>query len=70
MKPFRWNGEKDTWLKESRGIGFDEIKDAIENNQLVAIETKKNPRYAHQKIYPDRKLRKKYQKRRNNEKNI
>jgi uncharacterized DUF497 family protein len=94
MKSFRWNEEKNEWLKEVRGISFDDIVDAIEQNNLVAIEQKSNHRYVHQRIlvvkwnkyiycvpyveekeyfflktiYPDRKLTKKYLKRRMHEK--
>lgn len=35
MERFNWNQEKNTQLKEQRGISFEEIVFAIENNGLL-----------------------------------
>ncbi len=37
MKRFEWNEEKNEWLKEKRGISFDEVVDAVENNYVLDV---------------------------------
>ncbi|MCE5280742.1 MAG: BrnT family toxin [Deltaproteobacteria bacterium] len=37
MKPFRWNHEKNQWLKAERGISFEEIVLSIEAGGLLDI---------------------------------
>lgn len=52
MKPHRWNEEKNSWLKEVRGIGFEEVVSAIEQGNL--LDTTDHPnieRYPNQQIY-------------------
>lgn len=51
MKRFEWDPEKSKKLKASRGVGFDEIKEAIDAGGL--LDTIPNPnklKYSHQKI--------------------
>ena len=35
MKNFEWNKEKNKWLKENRGISFEEIVFCLENGGLL-----------------------------------
>ncbi|MBI2641695.1 toxin [Candidatus Roizmanbacteria bacterium] len=52
MKPYRFNKEKDTVLKNQRGVGFDQIIKAITNKQVLKIiEHPNKKRYPNQKIY-------------------
>ena len=49
---FSWDKEKNTLLKESRGIGFEEIVEAIANQKLLDVYDHPNEeRYPNQKIY-------------------
>lgn len=49
---FVFDPEKNTWLKENRGIGFDEVICLIESGGLIdIIEHKNRIRFGHQKIY-------------------
>ena len=43
----QWNEEKNTHLKETRGICFENVIEAITNNQYV-MTPHPNPRYVHQ----------------------
>ena len=50
---FDWNEEKNTQLKEERGISFEEIIIAINDNKIIEIlQNPKNEKYPHQKMYP------------------
>lgn len=52
MKPFDWNEQKNTSLKTDRGIGFENIVDAINDGHLLT--TLKHPnskKYPRQKVY-------------------
>ncbi len=52
MKPFDWNVHKSILLRSSRGIGFEEVVNAInEGHILVVIEHPNNQKYPNQKIY-------------------
>ena len=52
MLKYSWNEEKNKLLKETRGIGFEQIVEAINNNQVLAKLEHTNPRkYKNQKIY-------------------
>ena len=42
MKPFRWNHEKNEWLKAERNISFEEIVLAIETDGLLDIVVHSN----------------------------
>ena len=49
---FDWNEEKNTQLKEERGISFEEIIIAINDNKIIEIlQNPKNEKYPHQKMY-------------------
>ncbi len=37
-----WKPEKNEWLKEERGLSFEEIEEAIVHGHLVAVLTNKN----------------------------
>ena len=51
MKPFRWNAEKSTLLKEERGVSFESIVVAIEAGGLLDILAHPNPsKYPNQKL--------------------
>lgn len=44
--------EKNQWLLKERGISFEEIISAIENNQILdVIEHPNQDKYPHQKMY-------------------
>lgn len=48
MKPYDWSAEKNEWLKEERGISFEDILTAINDNHF--LKTIKHP---NQKKYPN-----------------
>lgn len=51
MKLFEWNEEKNKKLKEERGIGFEDVKTAIEEGKVKSIETHPNKvKYPNQKM--------------------
>jgi len=52
MKKIRFSEEKDTWLREKRGLGFREISKAIIEGKLFKVieHTNKN-KYKNQKIF-------------------
>ncbi len=35
-KPFRWDSEKNAWLRRTRGFDFEDIVEAIDSGQLLA----------------------------------
>jgi len=52
MKPFDWNRQKSTILRSSRGIGFEEVVNAINEGHILAvIEHPNKQKYPNQKIY-------------------
>ncbi|MCX6154125.1 MAG: DUF4258 domain-containing protein [Candidatus Kapabacteria bacterium] len=51
MKVFRWNEEKNNFLKKERNISFEQITKAITKNCL--IETKDHP---NQQKYPNQRI--------------
>jgi predicted DNA binding CopG/RHH family protein len=52
MKSIEWSKEKDAWLKETRGIGFQNAADIIRNNKLVDVINNPNQKkYPLQRIY-------------------
>jgi len=52
MKPFEWSDEKNRWLKQERGVGFEEVVFAILEGKLVDIVEHSNPdKYPNQRIY-------------------
>ncbi|MCF8359335.1 MAG: hypothetical protein K9H26_11280 [Prolixibacteraceae bacterium] len=48
MKSFKWNQEKNEWLKINRKIGFEDIVLMISEGFLIDIV--ENPRYLNQQI--------------------
>jgi hypothetical protein len=52
MKPFDWNSQKNVLLKVSRGIGFEDVVNAITDGRLLDTLQHPNPKkYANQKVY-------------------
>ena len=51
MKPFRWDHEKNAWLKIERGISFEEIVLAIEADGV--LDVLRHPNY---KKYPNQQI--------------
>ncbi len=52
MLAFRWSEEKNTLLKRTRGIGFEEVVAAIDQGYLLDLREHPNKeQYAHQKVY-------------------
>ena len=47
----RWDNEKNIRLKKTRGIGFEEIVEAIEDNLLDDMRHPNAERYPHQRIF-------------------
>ena len=52
MKPFDWNWQKSLMLRSSRGIGFEEVVNAINEGYVLAVIKHPNSqKYRNQKIY-------------------
>ncbi|MBX7235193.1 MAG: hypothetical protein K1X65_12445 [Caldilineales bacterium] len=52
MKYFAWNAEKNEWLKQTRGIAFEEVVFHIENGDLLDVVVHSNPeKYPNQQIF-------------------
>ena len=51
MKPYEWNQEKNNWLKDKRGVSFEDAVTAIQNENLLAII----PHYK-KELYPKQKI--------------
>ncbi len=52
MKPFDWNYQKNVLLKVSRGVGFEDVVNAINDGHLLDIlEHPNGKKYSHQKVY-------------------
>lgn len=52
MKYFDWNPEKNTRLKQERGMGFEEILIAIEEGEILDIvENPNKNKYPNQKLF-------------------
>ncbi len=52
MKPFAWNEEKNDWLKQERGISFEDVMVAINEDKILTIIEHPNKKlYKNQKIY-------------------
>jgi uncharacterized DUF497 family protein len=48
---FRWSEEKDAWLREHRGISFEDIVVALDNGRLLATRRRTGrSAFAHQEI--------------------
>jgi len=49
MYEFRWNLEKNEWLKQNRQVSFEQIVNAIENDDVLAnVENPNQEKYPHQ----------------------
>lgn len=51
MKVFNWNTKKNDWLKENRGIGFEDIIFLIDEGFLIDIVTNSSQNYENQKMF-------------------
>ena len=52
MKFFDWNEKKNEWLRRERGMSFERVVVAIENNQLLdVLEHPNQEKYAGQRIF-------------------
>lgn len=51
IKIFEWNEEKNKLLIKERGLGFEEVVVAIQNDRLLGITKGKEPKYSHQHIF-------------------
>ncbi len=52
MKTYDFDPEKNQWLKEERGIGFEEIIALIEEGRIMEVRNHHNPeRYPGQRVY-------------------
>jgi uncharacterized DUF497 family protein len=52
MKPFDWNEQKNKLLKQTRGIGFENVVNAINEGHILAVLDHPNSaKYSGQKVY-------------------
>ncbi len=52
MKPFDWNSQKNVLLKVSRGVGFEDVVNAINDGHLLTILSHPNAtKYPNQTVY-------------------
>lgn len=51
MKPYKWNEDKNEKLKKERGIGFEDVEEAINSGALLDRIDNPNKKYPHQKIF-------------------
>ncbi len=52
MLKYLWNEEKNKLLKQTRGVGFEQIVDAINNHQILAkLKHPNKSKYINQSIY-------------------
>lgn len=49
-KSFRWSEEKNSWLKEHRGVSFEEVVEAI-SGRLLDVRANKKPKYSSQRVF-------------------
>lgn len=47
----RFDQRKNQLLKATRGVGFDEVIEAVQQGRLKAVMKNKSPRFPHQRIY-------------------
>lgn len=50
MKPFVWSPEKNAWLREQRGFGFEDVVAAIDDGRVLADMKHPSSRYPSQRI--------------------
>ena len=52
MKPFEWDEDKNRWLKEERGVSFEQIVFSIANGNLLDVIRHPNQaKYRGQRLY-------------------
>jgi hypothetical protein len=51
MKPWRWSEEKNAWLKEVRGLCFEEVVMAIANGDLIDIVENASSAHSDQRCF-------------------
>ncbi len=52
MKEIQWNEEKNSWLKQKRKIGFEDISAAIIEGKLLGTVNHPNKeKYPHQRVF-------------------
>lgn len=51
MKYFLWDDEKNAWLKQERGVSFEDVSFCIENGNVLDIIEHPNPKYCGQRIF-------------------
>lgn len=53
MKHFDWNKEKNRWLKEHRGVGFEDVVSVIQNGKgvLAVIDSRNQKKYMNQRVF-------------------
>jgi len=51
VKSFNWNEEKNRWLKENLGIGFEDIVFLISGGNLIEVVKHPSPKYANQLMF-------------------
>jgi uncharacterized DUF497 family protein len=52
MKPLDWNEQKNALLKATRGIGFEDVVNAInEGHLLTVLQHPNHTKYPNQKVY-------------------
>lgn len=50
MKTIRWNLEKNAWLRQNRGIGFEDVVEALENDRLLDDLPNPSKNFSHQRV--------------------
>ena len=50
-KTFAWDPDKNAWLKDTRGFGFEAVIEAIENGRLLDDLEHTSDQYAHQRLF-------------------
>ncbi len=52
MKPFEWNSDKNLWIKTLRGLNFEDVVKAINQDRLLdTIPHSNQKKYPGQKMY-------------------
>jgi uncharacterized DUF497 family protein len=51
MENYRWNEDKNNWLKQERGVSFEDVVEAIGNGQILGVtETSNQEKYPNQSV--------------------
>jgi len=52
MLPIKWNEDKNTLLKKTRNVSFEDVMEVIANNEIIDITEHPNQeRYPNQKVF-------------------